>query len=104
MTALLLALLSLPATITAAVPLEPVPVLATSYTCQDHPANAMFPCSQTRWGADPATDGMACPSCGRVWAYSYRGGGYWLVTTVALLTPSTACHTWIYEWGAMTRQ
>jgi len=62
MTALLLALLSLPATITAAVPLEPVPVWATAYTCQDHPANNMFPCGTTRWGADPATDGMACPS------------------------------------------
>jgi hypothetical protein len=62
MTALLLALLALPPTIAAAVPLEPVPVLATSYTCQDHPANNMFPCNTTRWGVDPAMDGMACPS------------------------------------------
>jgi len=61
MTALLLALLALPATITAAVPLEPVYTTATAYPGQDHPANSMFPCGTTRWGADPATQGMACP-------------------------------------------
>lgn len=56
-----LAALALAHTLAAAVPLEPVEVIATSYTCQDHPSNAMFPCNTTRWGADPLTEGMACP-------------------------------------------
>jgi hypothetical protein len=61
MTALLALLLSLPVSVAAAVPLEPIYTTATSYTCQDHPSNRMFPCGTTRWGADPLTDGMACP-------------------------------------------
>lgn len=59
MTALFAFLLTV-ASIPAAV-LEPIPTTATAYTCQDHPANRMFPCGTTRWGADPTTEGMACP-------------------------------------------
>ena len=61
MTALLALLLSLPVSVAAAVPLEPIRTTGTAYTCQDHPANRMHPCGTTRWGADPLTDGMACP-------------------------------------------
>lgn len=60
MTALLALYLAVVA-IPAAVPLEPIRTTGTAYTCQDHPANAMFPCQTTRWGADPTTEGMACP-------------------------------------------
>lgn len=53
--ALFLAVASIP----AAVPLEPVAVIATAYSC-DAPS-PMYPCGTTRWGNDPLTDGMACP-------------------------------------------
>lgn len=48
-------------------PLDPPPppssitVIATAYSCADHPDNPMFPCNTTRWGYDPLQPGAACP-------------------------------------------
>lgn len=64
MTALLLALLALPPSIAAAVPLEPVRVWSTAYSCDAE--SPMYPCNTTRWGNDPLSEGVACPV---LWAH-----------------------------------
>ena len=61
--ALIMAVSSLPAAVMG----EPVTVIATSYSCADHPDNRMFPCQQTRWGYDPLQPGAACPT---TWAHT----------------------------------
>jgi len=66
MTALLLALLSLPATITAAVvPPQPVYGYVSAFSCDDHQNNTMYPCGAFRDGSTPHSDlhGLvaACP-------------------------------------------
>ena len=59
MTALLLALLSLPPSIAAAVPLEPIRTISTAYSCDA--GSPMYPCNTTRWGSDPLLPGVAAP-------------------------------------------
>lgn len=64
MTALLLAILSLPPSIAAAVP-PSVPVYLTAYTCVHHPNNAMTTtegmCQATYTGGRVDIPGAACP-------------------------------------------
>lgn len=36
-------------------------VIATNYTCENHPLNPMYPCGPLRWGGDIWSAGMACP-------------------------------------------
>ena len=63
---ILLALIMAVSSLPAAVMGEPVTVIATSYSCDNHPDNRMFPCGQTRWGYDPLQPGAACPT---TWAH-----------------------------------
>lgn len=37
-------------------------VVATAYTCEENPANPMYPCGPLRWGGDIHSIGMACPA------------------------------------------
>ena len=56
MTAFVLGVLAM-----AGVVLTPVEVVATAYSCENHPDNRMHPCNTTRWGNDPHLPGIAAP-------------------------------------------
>lgn len=38
-----------------------ITVIATMYTCDNHPRNPMYPCGPLRWGGNRNSAGMACP-------------------------------------------
>lgn len=38
-----------------------IDVVLTSYTCEETPANPMYPCGVLRWGGNVNAPGMACP-------------------------------------------
>jgi len=65
MTALFTLFLTVTGITAAAVPLEPIPVYITGYTCQHHPNNAMTTtegmCQATYTGGRVDTPGAACP-------------------------------------------
>lgn len=77
----------------APAPMEPPPppitVVATAYSCDNHPDNPMFPCNTTRWGYDPYQPGAACPPDWAHIAISVPGRG-------VMVCDDTPLHSTLY--------